>query len=388
LTNALASATNSDVIWLSSGTYTFTAPMEDDHETYGDSCLLIPTNVTVRSISGVRSSVILDANGIGRVARLEDAESLLMGVTITNGVAGLFYGGGIYGGGASNCIISGNAGEFGGGSYNSALDNCTVSGNSATDRGGGVYGGTATNSIISGNSADINGGGASSMTIYNSSVSCNSAGCDGGGLNQVTLYNSIISGNSAASSGGGINDSTIYDSTISSNCAAYGGGVYYSTIYRCIVFSNSASSYGGGVDDTSAYNCLILTNAANGGGGACAGTLYNCVLSGNSATGDSGGSYLSSLYNCISWDNNKVEDSVTESYSCGVGYTGTGSITNDPLFVGSGDYRLQAGSPCINAGTNSTWTTLTDTDLDGNKRRWPANGQADMGAYEFGIQPE
>ena len=30
--------------------------------------------------------------------------------------------------------------------------------------------------------------------------------------------------------------------------------------------------------------------------------------------------------------------------------TGSGNIDSDPLFVGSGSYKLQSGSPCINTG--------------------------------------
>ena len=58
-----------------------------------------------------------------------------------------------------------------------------------------------------------------------------------------------------------------------------------------------------------------------------------------------------------------------------------GNIDDDPMFVDAenGDYRLQAESPCINAGSNEcvTW----ELDLDGNPRI--INGRVDMGVYEF-----
>jgi hypothetical protein len=70
------------------------------------------------------------------------------------------------------------------------------------------------------------------------------------------------------------------------------------------------------------------------------------------------------------------------------GYPGPGNIDADPLFVDPdrGDFRLQYGSPCIDAGT----MTETLTDLDGNPR--PVDipgvgtdgpGAFDMGAYEY-----
>ncbi|MDD5482802.1 MAG: choice-of-anchor Q domain-containing protein [Kiritimatiellae bacterium] len=53
----------------------------------------------------------------------------------------------------------------------------------------------------------------------------------------------------------------------------------------------------------------------------------------------------------------------------------------DPRFKNfdAGDYRLAAGSPCVNAGDNRDWMTNA-VDLDGRTRiRY---GRVDMGAYE------
>jgi hypothetical protein len=168
-----------------------------------------------------------------------------------------------------------------------------------------------------------------------------------------------------------------------------GGGVVYGSVSNCIVRNNEEHTIsGGGGAYCSFFNSLIINNTAgqNGGGGdGC--SFYNCTISGNSCGGSDtgGGAYLSTLINSVSWDNNKADDSCTESYSCGVGYTGTGSITNDPLFVGGGNYRLQSNSPCINTGTNGAWT-VGAKDMDGNQRVWPQGGTADMGAYEYGSQ--
>ena len=48
-----------------------------------------------------------------------------------------------------------------------------------------------------------------------------------------------------------------------------------------------------------------------------------------------------------------------------------------------GDLRLQAGSPCINAGDPGFVAQPGETDLEGHAR--VLCGRVDMGAYEFGI---
>jgi predicted outer membrane repeat protein len=69
------------------------------------------------------------------------------------------------------------------------------------------------------------------------------------------------------------------------------------------------------------------------------------------------------------------------------GYPGTGNIDADPAFVSAGDFHLQQGSPCIDAGSDSAGPTL---DFDGITRvcldvsgnvAW--DGCPDMGAYEY-----
>jgi hypothetical protein len=116
--------------------------------------------------------------------------------------------------------------------------------------------------------------------------------------------------------------------------------------------------------------------------------------------------------NSILWGNTlpQISGSPTVTYSCGGDFPGTGNIDADPLFVDpdNGDYHLQAGSPCIDAGHNwavardvadldedGDTTELTPYDLDGNPRFVadpvdfdPGCGipaVVDMGSYEFQI---
>ena len=69
------------------------------------------------------------------------------------------------------------------------------------------------------------------------------------------------------------------------------------------------------------------------------------------------------------------------------------NISMYPLFVdtANGDFRLQADSPCIDAGTNTiAGYVFPQIDLDGNHRIWDGDNNSseivDMGAYEFGSE--
>ena len=59
---------------------------------------------------------------------------------------------------------------------------------------------------------------------------------------------------------------------------------------------------------------------------------------------------------------------------------GTGTVLQDPGFVGGGDYHLRPDSAAINSGTNTPAGGLPLTDLDGLDRI--ADGTVDIGAYE------
>jgi hypothetical protein len=91
------------------------------------------------------------------------------------------------------------------------------------------------------------------------------------------------------------------------------------------------------------------------------------------------------------------------------GFTGTGNINVDPLFIRNpgpgadgkwgtgdddyGDLRLQAGSPCIDAGSNAAVPAGATTDLAGQPRIVDFAGVkapgaiVDMGAYETVLTP-
>jgi hypothetical protein len=60
------------------------------------------------------------------------------------------------------------------------------------------------------------------------------------------------------------------------------------------------------------------------------------------------------------------------------------NITDEPRFANfaGDDYRLTAGSPCVNTGSNDTWMA-TAVDLDGKRRLDWSYNKVDRGAYEY-----
>jgi hypothetical protein len=133
-------------------------------------------------------------------------------------------------------------------------------------------------------------------------------------------------------------------------------------------------------------NCLLTQNSAPNGGalyvpGGTA-TLTNCTLTRN-ASPAGGATHIvggeATIDNCIVWGNEEpvfaeVLPTVTYSDVPG-GFPGPGNIDADPLFVDpdgpdgdpnswrDNDYRLSAGSPCIDAGDNGA-VARDEFDLD------------------------
>ena len=208
--------------------------------------------------------------------------------------------------------------------------------------------------------------------------------------------------------------STIIDGAGKTQCIYLTDGVSLSGF----TLTNGFAGTGGGLGCSSigAYvtNCVIVGNVATNGGGASGGTLYNCLLTRNSVSaaqyGVAGGAYGSVLYNCTVSENQAYQfggvysrvaaynsiiynntaqvypnfwDGMFLYYCCAspMPTNGVGNITNAPFFVNevTGDFHLQSGSLCVDAG-NTAFVTNT-TDLDGNPRI--SGGSVDMGAYEF-----
>jgi len=284
------------------------------------------------------------------------------------------------------------------------------------------------------------------ITAGNADISIDPTGCGGGMYNLAsspTLANCSFYGNHAGLYGGGVYNAG--STPILTNCSflnnsaeLYGGGMYNlalpPTLSNCSFYDNFAVRYGGGMCNEKSspklVNCGFSGNFADeNGGGMCnwfssSPTLTNCSFSCNSAESYGGGiwnfeSSSPTLTNCILWSDS-ADDSGNEIYNeinsfpivryCNIedsrgsdtgwnnilGIDGGGNIDADPLFVDESypgstvktecDLHLQAGSPCIDSGSNMALVDVT-TDFEGDYRILDGDNDGtdtvDMGADEF-----
>jgi hypothetical protein len=425
--------------------------------TYFETINFLGKAITLRSSDGAEVTIIDGTALFTHVVQCvsdEGPDTVLDGVTITGGYAtgGSFsdmVGGGMFNDNSSptvtNCTFSGNTALFGGGgmfNLNSSptITDCTFSGNTVlTDDGGGMANSgnsspTVTNCTFSGNSSFSAGGGMvsfsnSNPTVADCTFSGNSA-LEGSGMftaGNSTVTNCTFTDNSATNFGGGMlteGSSMVTNCTFSGNTAVLGGGISNNsgspTVTNC-TFSGNTADGGGGMSNIVANptvtNCTFSGNSADLGGGmfnlGSSPTVINCTFSLNSATNGQALAFDSfnpkpsdfTMTNCIVWSSgngiwNNDDSTITIRYSdVQGGWPGIGNIDAEPLFVDpdKGDFRLSAGSPCIDAGNNNALSDLTDTDLDGNPRFAddPATADTgcgvpvvvDMGAYEYQGNP-
>jgi hypothetical protein len=265
-----------------------------------------------------------------------DRGAVVRNVTVVSNCAGN-YGGGVYAQGASvveRCVLKGNEAWSGGGAYlndECRLLGCVVVENSAAS-GGGVYA----------DWAEV-------------------AGCE-------------LEGNNASSGPGG---------------GAYlAGGTFNNNKVRG---NSSGSDIGGGLCALTVFghDCLVVGNEGGVGAGVymwAGAKLWNFTVSGN--TGSGAGVYVgneSVLGNSIAWRNAGGEIEAAE------GAEVRSCWTNDPQFVGDGDYHLRAGSPCVDAGERQDWMLEAVDYFDGQRRVEPGNGsdggdsRVDIGADEAAV---
>ncbi|MHC4334276.1 MAG: outer membrane protein assembly factor BamB family protein, partial [Planctomycetota bacterium] len=316
---AIDDSNDGDIIYILPGTYTGPGNRDID---YGGRAITV-TGVEPQDPHIVAATVI-DCESAGRgfyIHSGEDGNSVVAGLTITNGYAG--SGGGMVCYFSSptitNCIITVNTSyeRYGGGIYcaygSPTIEYCVISENTAPGAGG-IYcyesDPIIVDCYISDNRAtghffggDYYGGGG----VY----------CDN---SSPTIADCTISGNLSYVNGGGVYCDWAAPKTsgctFSGNTAEYGGGICCDnsspTIEDCVISNNTASRSGGGIDSLNSHpiiiNCLISYNKASlGSGGAIycpsgwpwedyTGTLNiaDCTFIGNEAIG-AGGAILGGL---------------------------------------------------------------------------------------------
>ncbi len=205
-----------------------------------------------------------------------------------------------------------------------------------------------------------------------------------------------------------------------------GAGIYTvhgsPVVRNCTFAANAALGAGGAAynlySDPAFINCVFSGNTAGDCGGAVYSehgdvTITNCTFTANHAIWRAGGVFdrtgTTTLANCILWGNSRLSkgsydelaqvsgDSPLSINHCCI-QNWTGSLSGDenigqvPAFVDvdgpddvagtlDDDVRLQAGSPCIDAGDNTGVWLETTTDLQGKPRI--VHGTVDLGAYEY-----
>jgi len=278
---------------------------------------------------------------------------------------------------------------------------------------------------------DINGGYARSPgTITVNGFSIGQSG--GAGFMNVnatlSLLNCIFYSNQSINGGAIHNnyltpgpqpDLNISNSLFYNNQADYGGAIYNHNNCSLAIsnskFKGNIGTFGGAIRNTNLLNIIqteFTGNSASQTGGAISNmdsimNISGCTFSGNKAVNEGGAianhnisGKLLRIRNSILYNNSAAispnihlgpaETTINYSIIEG-GFTGTGNYDLDPIFVSpqspgsapttSGDYRLQACSPAINAGNNDSIPAGITKDLDSLDRiRYST---VDMGAYEM-----
>ena len=333
--DGINAASNGDTVLVWPGTYV-------ENINFNGKNIVVGSLVVTTGDNSYIHQTVIDGNQNGSVVTFEsgeDSTAVLSGFTITNGSGtwfpDQFLGGGIFLDNSSpdllNLMVTGNVAE----SANGAGICCINNSNCRIE-----------NVIVTGNdglgSAPTNDG-TGGIAISNSS--------------SPTLRNVVIANNTGLLAGGMfcVQDSNpvLTNVTIAGNQAF--GSVNNSETAEFISWQNS---------NPVLINTIIWNDS-----------LPEIVVRDNAVT-ISYSDVQGGLKGIITYDNATVNWL-------------DGNIDSEPMFVDpvNVDYRLKAGSPCIDAGDNSVipLSRLGGTDLDGNPRI--INGIVDMGAYEAAPIP-
>lgn len=272
--------------------------------------------------------------------------------TLTEGLGGGILNDGSNGSNCSpvirNCLITGNTAQFGAGIFNSGYNSgtsvphisaCVIAGNTAITGGGGIdnFG------LLLGNASPL-------------------------------ITNSVIYGNTAAQRAGAM------------YCWGGNDGNASPVVVNTCFIGNSAIDGGAVVSDR--------LNSSSGSSGTSDPSFRNCIFWGNTASGTGPQFYLLGGANFYATFSDV--DLTAQTAPHVMSGPGTGNISTDPMFLdiatGTGidglwftsddGLQLQALSPCLDVGDNSS---LPPFDILLNPRI--INTTVDMGAYEYSPPP-
>lgn len=342
----------------------------------------------------IENSIAHQNEGIGITSY--DGDLLIRKCEIYNNI-----GGGVSGAKEmSDCQIYNNINEWTHGGVVSGVSivkRCNIYDNIGKSDGGGVSSGTFYNCEIYNNRSQKNGGGALSSVLYDCNIYNNNAQIDGGGVYGSTLYNCNIYSNYAEQDGGGAYRSTLYNCNVHSNYAQRdGGGISGGHTEQCRIYNNEAGNKGGGVYEGYIYTSNIYNNKANSYAGAYSNHGTSCTISHNisldntdnkgyfcnfiltgSGSSEVAGTYLALTDSYIQGEGNFLTTEKEIKFVKAPSFKGLAQTAAQLEELKNGDFRLLAGSSCIDVGGGETPVR----DMDGLPR--PMGTKKDVGAHEF-----
>jgi len=365
IADAIDSADSGDIVEIRPGVYT------------GDGNYnLNPAgrSITICSIdandANVVATTIIDANDAGRGFSFtsgEDANCVISGLTIRNGITTTSYGGNIY------CFES-----------SPTIRNCIIENGYSANVGGGVFCGFSNPYIIGcaivHNSAQFYGGAIacyySEPRIIGCKITANTAGSEGGALDGVfsgpTFTNCVIADNRAVNSAG-------------LNCYSSDETIGETSLVNCTVAGNLASGFGGGVGCQDGAGCNITNsifweNSANQGRQIYISQQSSC-----------------SIHYC---DIQGADAAVYDP--CDNLLWAAGNLDTDPCFAAfdpqgdanDWDFHLQSAYGRFDANSQS-WVHDVNTSLcidagdpnaDWSGEPWPNGRRTNMGAFAAAFQ--
>lgn len=291
------------------------------------------------------------------------------------------------------------------------IANCRFHHNTTRRRGGAIY---AENSVLNIHDCEVYDNIAEApIGQWTWGVGFQFLKCD------LDIHDMVFHHNiSSTAYGGGMNidscNMTLKNAVFYDNRVVNAGGLgiqrckdYTVKVANMLAYNNITTHYGGGLamatSDPELNNLTIVHNYCGAGGGGMQMAFNACPTINNSIFWDNHGIWETTIYDTVEYyDGSQIwlwGDDNLPMFNNGLVMYGLDSIfggfhipegnynnmlKDNPLFVDpeQHNYRLQANSPCVNAGTpNVAGMFIPYVDLDGNQRIY--NNIIDMGCYEW-----